>query len=44
MVTRLVVMQVRHALQQPVARGACSPYFAAACAMRPVAIVLTWQL
>lgn len=43
-VTRFVVMQVRQALQQPVASGACSPYFAAACATRPVAIVLMREL
>jgi hypothetical protein len=34
--TMLVVTQVRQALQQTVAIGACSPYFSAASAMRPV--------
>ena len=33
-----VVTQVRQALQQTVAIGAFSPYFAVACAMRPVQI------
>lgn len=37
----LVVTQVRQALQQTVAMGALSPYFPAACAMRPVQIVFT---
>ena len=33
--------QVRHALQQTVAIGACSPYLPAACATRPVQICFT---
>jgi hypothetical protein len=41
MPTTLVVTQVRQALQQTVAIGALSPYFPAACAMRPVQIVFT---
>jgi hypothetical protein len=36
-----VVTHVRQALQQTVAIGAFSPYFPAACAMRPVQIVFT---
>jgi hypothetical protein len=36
-----VVTQVLHALQQTAAIGACSPYFPAACAMRPVQICFT---
>jgi hypothetical protein len=36
-----VVMHVRQALQQTAASGAFSPYFPAACAMRPVQIVFT---
>jgi hypothetical protein len=39
--TRFVVAQVLQALQQTAAAGAFSPYFAAACATRPVQIVLT---
>jgi hypothetical protein len=41
MPTTFVVTQVRQALQQMVAIGALSPYFPAACAMRPVQIVFT---
>lgn len=37
----LVVTQVRQALQQTAAIGAFSPYFPAACAIRPVQIVFT---
>jgi hypothetical protein len=37
-----VVTQVRQALQQAVAIGAFSAYFAAACATRPEAIVFMW--
>ena len=33
--------QVRHALQQTVAIGACSPYLPAAWATRPVQICFT---
>jgi hypothetical protein len=40
-VRALVVTQVRHVLQQAVATGACSPYFALAPASRPVQVVLT---
>jgi hypothetical protein len=36
-----VVTQVRQALQQTVAIGALSPYFAAACVIRPVQICFT---
>jgi hypothetical protein len=35
------VTHVRQALQQAAAIGAFSPYFPAACAMRPVQIVFT---
>jgi hypothetical protein len=41
---RFVVAQVRQALQQTAAIGACSPYFALACATRPVQIVFTCQV
>jgi hypothetical protein len=41
---RLVVTQVRHALQQTVASGAWSPYFAAACVSRPCQIVAMTEL
>ena len=39
-----VVTQVRQALQQTAAIGACSPYFPAACAMRPVQICFTFEV
>jgi len=42
-VSRLLVTQVRQALQQAVAIGACSAYFPAACASLPVAICFTSQ-
>jgi hypothetical protein len=38
---RFVWTQVRQALQQTAAVGACSPYFAAAWAARPAQIVFT---
>jgi hypothetical protein len=38
-----VWMQVRHALQQVAAIGACSPYFALACVSRPLQFVFTSQ-
>src|SRR3954452_24086924 len=38
---RLGVTQVRHALQQTVAMGACLPYFAAAWLTGPVQICFT---
>ena len=41
---RFVVVQVRQALQQTAAIGACSPYFAAACATLLVQICLTIRL
>jgi hypothetical protein len=40
----LVVTQVRQALQQTVAIGAWSPYFAAACVSRPCQIVVMAEL
>jgi hypothetical protein len=39
-----VVTHVRHALQQTVAIGACSLYFPAAWAMRPVQICFTLEV
>jgi len=36
-----VVAQVRQALQQTAAIGACSPYFPAACTSRPCHTVFT---
>src|SRR5215208_6576307 len=39
--TMFVVAQVRQALQQTVAIGACSPYLPATSATRPVQIVFT---
>jgi hypothetical protein len=41
---KFVWTHVRQALQQAVAIGACSPYFAAACATRPVQMVFTHSL
>jgi len=41
---RFVVAQVRHALQQTVAIGAWSPYFAAARVSRPCQIVVMVEL
>jgi len=39
---RFVCTQVRQALQQTVAVGACSPYFAAAWAAGPAQILFTF--
>jgi hypothetical protein len=39
----LVVTHVRQALQHTAAIGAFSPYFPAACAIRPVHIVFTTE-
>jgi len=41
---RFVVTQVRQALQQTVAIGACSLYLQAAWAIRPVQICFTLEL
>jgi hypothetical protein len=41
---RFVVTQVLHALQQTVAVGAWSPYFAAACVSRPCQLVVMAEL
>jgi hypothetical protein len=38
----LFVTHARQALQQTVAIGACSPYFAAVSAMRPCQTTFTW--
>jgi len=40
-VSRFVWTQVRQALQQAVAVGAISPYFAVACVTRPAQIAFT---
>jgi len=42
--TRFVVRHVRQALQQAVATGACSPYFAAACPTGPVQMFFTHKV
>jgi hypothetical protein len=39
-----VVAQVRHALQQTAAMGACSPYFVVVCTTRLVQICFIRQL